>query len=203
MNSDMKLLHPISSITIFTRQKQSALCQKPPLTLSSIRTHAVPGGTLCFPTHTQVVYMLPFNHISPHTYRVMCYTYSPVHTLSSIRWYALFLTHMPAVSCISPPKHMCNQILVGTARHYVPCKFQTNGYSNVNPVIFKMSRWRVCMTWTWARISDAWPINVWALVLRTVNLCVVRTSTITFLDQNWYLSTILAFWYVWMSLLGV
>ena len=32
------------------------------------------------------------------------------------------------------------------------------------------------------------PINVWALVLRTVNLCVVRTSTITFLDQNWYLS---------------
>ena len=156
-----------------------------------------------FPTHTQVVYMLPFNHISPHTYRVMCYTYSPVHTLSSIRWYALFPTHMPAVSCISPPKHMCNQILVGTARHYIPCKFQTNGYSNVNPAIFKMSRWRVCMTWTWARISDAWPINVWALVLRTVNLCVVRTSTITFLDQNWYLSTILAFWYVWMSLLGV
>ena len=56
---------------------------------------------------------------------------------------------------------------------------------------------------TWARISDAWPINLWPLVLRTVNLCVVRTSTITFLDQNWYLFTILAFWYVWMSLLVV
>ena len=59
------------------------------------------------------------------------------------------------------------------------------------------------LTWTWARISDAWPINLLALVLRTVNLCVVRTSTITFLDQNWDLFTILAFWYVWMSLLGV
>ena len=47
--------------------------------------------------------------------------------------------------------------------------------------------------WTWARISDAWPINCWALVMRTVNLCVVRTSKITFLDQNLYLFTILAF----------
>ena len=46
------------------------------------RWHAV------FPTHMQVV--LPFNHTSPHTYQVMCYTYSPVHTLSSIRWCALF-----------------------------------------------------------------------------------------------------------------
>ena len=100
-----------------------------------------------FPTHTPVVYMLPFNHTSPHTYRVMCYTYSPAHTLSSIRWYALFPAHMPAVSCISPPKHMCNQVLVGTARYYIPCEFQTNGYSNVNPAIFKMSRWRVCITW--------------------------------------------------------
>ena len=35
--------------------------------------------------------------------------------------------------------------------------------------------------------------NLWALVLRFVNLCVVSTSTITFLDQNWYLFTILAF----------
>ena len=44
-----------------------------------------------------------------------------------------------------------------------------------------------------SRISDAWPTHLWALVQSTVNLCVVRTSTITFLDQNWYLFTILAF----------
>ena len=44
------------------------------------------------------------------------------------------------------------------------------------------------------RLNDrARPINLWALVFGTVNVCVVRTSTKTFLDQNWYLFTILAF----------